>query len=302
MFKKILKWSLIVIGILIVVIATSVYFLSAKTDKRISKIYSVTPQMISIPSDSASVEKGRYLAHVLCAECHGGAGFSGKRFFDDPKLGRIDAPNLTRGVGGIGASFSDEDWIRVLRDGVKPDGKAVFVMPAKDFNAMSEADLGCVIAYMKTIPPVNKEWSKTIHFTTFAKVLIALGAFGDVIAAESIDHNSRPETAPTQGPTIEYGNYMVKIFGCRTCHGINLNGGKHPDPNAPFSPNLTKGGELGKWDLNEFKTAMRTGKTPDNRMLTEYMPWRALANMKDEDLEAVYHYIQSLPGMETASK
>lgn len=301
MFKKILKWSLIILGILVIIIVATISILITNAGKRMDKDYSVNPPKIYIPGDSASIEKGKYLAHVLCADCHGGADFSGKSFFNDPKLGRIDAPNLTRGLGGIGSSYTDEDWIKILRSGVKPDGKAVFVMPSKDFNAMSEADIGSVIAYIKTIPPVDKEWNRTIELTALSKILLATGAFGDIISAETIDHSARPETAPEAGPTAEYGNYLVKIFGCRTCHGINLNGGKDPDPNAPFAPNLTRGGLAGKWDLEAFKTSMLTGRTPDNRQLSDYMPWKALANMKEDDLEAVYLYLQSLPDMQTAS-
>ncbi|MBM3437494.1 MAG: c-type cytochrome [Bacteroidetes bacterium] len=301
MLRKIFKWFFICIGILILIIVIAVFVLKSNADKRINKSYSITPQKIKIPDDSASHERGGYLAHVLCAECHGGSSFAGMNIFDDPKIGRVNSPNLTRGLGGIGSDYSDEDWVRVLRNGIKPDGKGVFVMPSADFNAMSASDLGSIIAYMKTIPPVDKEWERKSELTVFGKVLLAVGAFGNILAAETIDHTARAEEAPQAGPTEEYGNYMVKIFGCRTCHGINLNGGKDPNPKAPFAPNLTRGGLSGKWNLVEFRTAMRTGKTPDERQLSDFMPWKAMTNMSDDDLEAVYRYLHSLPDLQTAS-
>lgn len=301
MLKKVLKWTLIVAGILLLIIVVVAYTLVSGADKRINKIYSVTPQKLMIPGDSATVERGRYLANVLCAECHGGNSFAGMTIFDDPQLGRVNSPNLTRGLGGIGSTYSDEDWIRALRNGVKPDGRAVFVMPSGDFSTMSDDDLVSVIAYLKTIPPVDREWNKEQKLTAFGKVLLQTGAFGNIIAAETIDHTPKSYENPMPGPTAEYGDYMVKIFGCRTCHGMNLNGGKDPNPEAPFAPNLTRAGVSGKWNSGEFKTAMRTGKTPDNRQLTDFMPWKALANMSDDDLEAIFRYLQSLPDMQTAS-
>jgi mono/diheme cytochrome c family protein len=301
MLKKIAKWILICVGVLILFITIAVFWLKSTADRRLNKTYTVSPQVIKIPKDSASLERGKYLAHVLCAECHGGNGFMGMTIFDDPELGKVNAPNLTSGLGGIGSAYSDEDWVRVLRNGVKPNGKGVFVMPSKDFHAMGEDDLGSLIAYMKAVPPVDKEWERESQLTVFAKVLLALGAFGDVISAENINHTAMAELSPTPAPTGEYGNYIVRIFGCRTCHGQNLNGSKDPNPAAPFAPNLTGGGQSGKWKLEEFKTCMRTGRTPDGRQLTDFMPWKALANMTDDDLQAVYLYLQSLPDMQTAS-
>ena len=36
-----------------------------------------------------------------------------------------------------------------------------------------------------------------------------------------------PDTivAPPAGPTLAYGEYMVRWMGCEECHGANLNGG-----------------------------------------------------------------------------
>jgi cytochrome c1 len=127
-----------------------------------------------------------------------------------------------------------------------------------------------------------------------------MGAFGTFFAAEEIDHSAKFETAPVPGPTVEYGNYLVDVFGCNHCHGEQLNGGKDPDPNAPFAPNITPGGDFGYWDLEGFSLAMRTGQTPDGRQLSNFMPWQATKNMSDENLEAVYNFLKSVPELETA--
>jgi cytochrome c553 len=133
-------------------------------------------------------------------------------------------------------------------------------------------------------------------------VLASVGAFGTFIAAEEIDHAAAFKMAPEEGPTKEYGGYLVDVFGCRHCHGMDLNGGKAPDPNSPFSPNITTGGAFGSWSQLEFDKAMRTGQTPDGRQLSYFMPWQATKNMSDENLQAVYAYLKSIPKLETAKQ
>ena len=101
------------------------------------------------------------------------------------------------------------------------------------------------------------------------------------------------------GPTSSYGEYLVTISGCRTCHGDNLAGGKDPDPAAPPAHNLTPGGELAGWTKAEFQTALRTGQTPDGRQLSDFMPWQTLGNFSDEELSVIWLYLSELPALPT---
>ena len=290
---------MIIISVLFLLIVVAFFTLTSIAGRQMAKKYNVVPEVVIIPTDSASIERGRQRASVLCMDCHG-AGFAGKVFFDDSKLGRLDAPNLTRGKGGVGGIYTDADLIRAIRHGVNREGRALMVMPAKDFHSMSEQDLSEVIAFIRTIPPVDHEIQKIPHFTSLGKALIAAGAFGTVFSAEEIDHSAGFTVAPEAGPTAVYGDYLVKVFGCRSCHGEGLNGGKSPDPAAPLAPNITPGGNPGKWSQEQFTTVLRSGLTPEGRKLTDFMPWKATAYMADADLAAVYKYLHSLPKLETA--
>lgn len=302
MLKKIVKWTLIVVGALIVILAVIFYSLVSSTNKKMHTTWNIEPASIMIPTDSASLERGMKRAHVLCLDCHG-EGFAGRVFVDDPAIGRIDAHNLTPGKGGIGHKYSDVDWIRAIRHGVNKEGRPLFIMPSNDFHHMSERDLSEVIAYMKTIPAVDKEWLEEPQMKPFAKALAALGAFGDFLPVEKIDHQAAYEMAPPEEPNSEYGDYLVNVFGCKHCHGAQLNGGPGAAPHSPFSPNLTPGGRLGKWSNAEFHKAMRTGWTPEGKQLSEsYMPWKATQNMSDLELTAVYEYLQSLPKLSEAKE
>jgi hypothetical protein len=135
-----------------------------------------------------------------------------------------------------------------------------------------------------------------------AKVLYGLGAFGDLLYAEVIPHDTRPP-APPEGVTVEYGEYLVNANGCRSCHGKELSGGKSPDPDAPLGPNLTPGGALASWSEEEFLHTMRTGFTPDERQLDPaYMPWPYLGRMSDDEWSAIWLYLQSQPALSTTTK
>lgn len=94
--------------------------------------------------------------------------------------------------------------------------------------------------------------------------------------------------------TAEYGEYLVNVSECRTCHGAQLSGGKDSDPQAPPAPNLTRGGALAGRSQQDFVTALRTGKAPTSQF-SDFMPWKQLGRMTDDELTAIWLYLQSLP-------
>ncbi len=299
MVKKILKWVAIVIGSVVVLVAAVALAIILSTNNRMTKKYDLQPAAIQLPSDSASVARGMQFARVQCTDCHGD-NLAGKVIIDDPAIGRIDAHNLTPGKGGIGGKYTDVDWVRSIRHGVNPEGRALMIMPSDIYHNMSERDLADVIAYLKTLPPVDNVVMEKPDIKPFAKILVAMGAFGEVWHAEHIDHQAGYPVAPAEAPNAEYGEYMVDIIGCRHCHGIEMNGAPGAVPHSPFAPNLTPGGPIASWSPEEFQKALRTGWTPDGKQLSEvFMPWKATRHMSDEEIAAIYSYLKSLPKMET---
>jgi mono/diheme cytochrome c family protein len=289
---KFLKWIGIILGSLIGLVVIFVLAALAITSSRLNKVYSVTVEQVAIPTDAASIERGRYLANALstCIGCHA-ENLGGKKFFDDPTIGQIFSSNLTPGKGGKGAVFTDEDWVRVLRYGIRPDGKPVLIMPSQNFSHLSDADLGALIAYLKALPPVNQE-SPASDLTVPARILFALGQFGK-LPAEIIAESGPPKPAPAPGVTVEYGEYIARVGGCRDCHGENLTGGT-AGPGSPAAPNLTPGGQLIVWTEGDFIESFRTGATPQGQLDTENMPI-AEYQMVDDDLRALFLYLKSLP-------
>lgn len=297
--KKVLKWIGIIVGGLVGVILLVLAGLYLSAEFRFNKTYAITPEPVTIPTDAASLEIGQHWAEIQCQSCHG-ADLGGGPFFDAPSLGYADAPNLTAGKGGIGATYTDADWLRSLRHGVKINGQSVFIMPSNDYHYLSDADLGSIITYMKTLPPVDRE-TRPRALTPMAKVLYSLGAFGNLLYAETIQHDVRP-LAPPVGVTVDYGEYLSNANGCPSCHGPQLNGAQPSEPGAPFAPNLTPGGELAGWSEAAFIEAMRTGVTPSGQQLSDAMPWKGLGKMTDDELKAVWMYLQALPKLQSATE
>ncbi len=64
-----------------------------------------------------------------------------------------------------------------------------------------------------------------------------------------------------------------------------------------FSANLTSHQSgIGTWSEEQFRKALKEGKfkgMDGGRMLLPPMPWQNFANMKDEDLRAIYTYLKS---------
>src|SRR5262245_27330534 len=148
---RVLRW--IGIGVLslagLLLVATIGIYIASSM--RTNKEYQIPDEPIAIPSDAASIERGRHLATSIgqCVDCHG-AKRAGGEVVTVPGIIRAFSANLTSGEGGAGREFSDADWVRALRHGVGKDGKPLLIMPAQGFNALSPQDLGALIAYVKS--------------------------------------------------------------------------------------------------------------------------------------------------------
>lgn len=301
--RKVLKWIAIVLGSLLVLILLVLAGLYAKSRLEFSQHYTVQVESIQVPSDAASVARGQHLAVILCQECHGKDMGGTLGWIPPGTLGTGDTPNLTAGNGGLGAQFTDADFVRVLRHGVKPDGTSVFIMPASDFRYMSDADLGDIIAYLRSLPPVDRSTPEPhVRLSFMGNVLVGAGVLGSALQAGPIQTAAQPPAAPPAGPTADYGQYLVNINGCRDCHGAQLAGAKPGTPGSPLAPNLTPGGELRAWTETQFVTTLRTGVTPSGTHLPpQFMPWDFKGQMSDQELSAVFAYLQSLPALQTST-
>lgn len=291
--RKFFKWLGIILASLVGLILSAALGLFIKASVQLNKTYSVQAQTITIPSDAASIARGKqWVESGSCKYCHG-SDLSGTAFLDDPMLGKIPARNLTSGKGGAGNEFADADWVRAIRYGINPKSQSLIIMPSSYFYYFSDNDLGDIIAYLKSLPPVDKEWPDP-EFTPFGKILVSAGALGSVIEAENIPYSAVRPSAPIEGVTAAYGGYLIEVNGCRICHGEDLAGVKNPpNPAAPPVPGIGAGSEVSFWSDEQFIATIRTGVAPSGHALTEFMPWRNFRNMTDDRFKAIWLYLTS---------
>ena len=265
----------------------------------INRSYEVAEGTLQIPTDSASLERGKHLASAIgkCTDCHG-PDLAGQTMIEDPAFGTLASTNLTRGKGGVGSTYTDADFERALRHGVRPDGSALIFMPSQEFTHMSDEDMAALIAYIKTVPPVDKERVRT-RVGPVARALYVAKKM-PLIPAEVIDHKAGARKPVPAGVTPEYGKYLARIGGCQGCHGENLAGGPSGKPGAPPAANLTPAG-LGTWSLADFTKALREGTRPDGRKLNPFMPYVFTRQMTDDEIAAVWEYLKTIPAIETAA-
>jgi cytochrome c553 len=255
----------------------------------------------SLPTDAASLAEGQRLVKVkACADCHG-ADFSGGIFIHDAGMGRWVATNLTTGKGSAVKDYTPQDWLRAIRYGVARTGRPLIGMPSGDYQATSDEDLGRIIAYLKSLPPVDHEWPKT-RIGPLARILYVSHKLPLLFPYEEVNFDVVPPAKVTPEPTAKYGGYLANA--CSGCHHALFSGGPVPGVPSSWPPaaNLTPGGPLKNWTLEQFMTAMRTGKRPDGSEINgNYMPWRSTAEMNNVELEALYHFFQSLPARDLGS-
>ncbi len=282
-----LRWTGRIFGglvLLIVLAVAAVYIISSR---HINRTYDFPDSPVRAATDSASLQRGRHLVEAVgkCQECHDGD-YGGKMLVDAAPMGRLAATNLTQGRGGV-SDFSDADFERAIRHGVGRDGRPLVFMPSEAFAALSDEDLAAVIGYLRTVPSVDREMPP-IRVGPVARALYLGGNF-PLLPVTMIDHTAN-RAAPPAGVSIEYGQYLATIGGCRSCHGLALAGDANPE-----APEITPG-RLGSWTEQDFFRSLREGRRPDGGVIDPTkMPWVRSGQMTDDEMRAVWMWMRSVP-------
>lgn len=274
-----------VIAGLVVLAAAAVYVRSMLV---LGRRYDVALLPIVVPTDSGSVAEGARLAATRgCPGCHG-ARLEGRVFFEERGVARLVAPNLTRAV----REYSDAELARVIRHGVRRDGHSVFAMPSATFAGLSDADLGCLIAFLRSVPPVDGPGYE-LAVGPLGRLGIATGKFRPVAA--DLDHAATDAGAAGTAATRRGALQNPKVLGayvartaCAECHGTDLRG----DP-AIGGPNLTV---VAGYSQADFTTLLRTGVASGGRELAMMSPTarQRFVHLTDDEVLGLYLYLRGL--------
>ncbi len=165
-------------------------------------------------------------------------------------------------------------------------------MPAEAYTHLSDADLGAVIGYLRSQPAVDTTQPATT-LGPIGRLILARDAKA-FIAAEVVDHGATPPASVTPERSVAYGQYLANIGGCTSCHQASLKGGLElGPPGTPKTADISATGRVRQWSEEQFREAMRTGVRPDQTTINPFMPWRSYRHMTDEELGAIWDFLQS---------
>ena len=268
--------SLAMLGIIAYAIAYAV------AEHWLRRTYDVRATAISVPTDSASIVEGRRLAviHGCYGDCHGPQG-KGKVFFDQPMIARVVAPNLTAAV----RKYSDGELATLIRTGIRPGGRSTLIMPSQAFTDLSDSDLGCIIAFLKSVPAAAGP-GPSLSLGPVGRIGLAIGKFRTT-AQMIADSNPPPAAANEESGR---GRHLARTI-CAQCHGTNLRGESNPDF---VSPDLHV---VAAYSPDDFVRLLRTGVAIGNRTLgvMSLSARNNLSQLNDAEIAALYSYLHQMP-------
>jgi mono/diheme cytochrome c family protein len=271
-------------------------------------------------ADQNLVAKGQYIFAVAggCA-CHTepkGTFHTGARAFPIP-LGTVYSTNITQDKGtGLG-DWTDQQISDAMVKGIRKDGSRILpVMPYEKYSGMANEDLKAIIAYLRTLKPVEKPTPPLNTWVPFARSLgtpLFLAVFGSF------------STAPIQAPEsgIQRGRYLVEhVSLCGDCHtprnmiGVPKNSlylagaNKEIGPLGQAVPNITPDKEtgIGDWQRGDIAELLLTGIMPDSDNVQGLMEEvirgtpHGYKDMTRGDALAIADYLKSIPAIKNKIK
>ncbi|MFN1835092.1 cytochrome c [Balneola sp. MJW-20] len=281
------------------------------------------PEM-SIEVTADRVERGKHLANdvMACMHCHtphnkkqfvnpvdstmmgaGGVLF-GKE--EEGLPGNYYSRNITPAALG---DWSDGEIFRAITQGVSKDGSALFpIMPWPNYAQLDEEDIKDIIAYLRTLEPVEHEVPASKSDFPMNFIINTMPAAPDF------------STKPDISDRVAYGKYLVTSASCSDCHtpwdkgeptpGMAFAGGNEfklvtggTVRTANITPHMQTG--IGSWTEEAFLKRFRAHNDPEFQhfdiaegSFNTVMPWMNYSKMSDEELKSIFAYLQSLDPVE----
>jgi mono/diheme cytochrome c family protein len=231
-----------------------------------------------MPTPAQLADGPRQLRVLGCLSCHGDT-LQGDLFMDEPGLAKIYAPNLTL----VAAEASDQQLAQAIRQGIGHDNRPLLIMPAEGYQFMTDPEVAALISAIRTFPKGGRE-TPPASIGLKGRVGLALGKFH---TAPELVETYRESPIADFGPQFAAGRHIVAV-NCAECHGPNLKG-QEVKPGT-VSPDLSI---AGAYDLDQFKTLLRTGVPPGGKKLGMMgdVARSDFSHLKDEEIAAIHAYL-----------
>jgi mono/diheme cytochrome c family protein len=297
----------LIIIVVLVLIGTGAYFYLNRTDSSDG----TAPTVAGAPTSAEVLARGEYLTKAAdCTACHTVPGsnkpFAGGFAFKLP-FGTIYSSNITADEAtGIG-NWSDDDFVRAVRDGVRKDGQHLYpAFPYTSYTQLSRSDVLAIKAYLFSLPkisqparpnelafPYNQRWLMGFWNAAFFK-------------------SQRFQPDPSQSPEWNSGKYLaVALEHCGECHtprnfGFGMEHGNELAGEALQgwrAYNITSDPVhgIGAWSASDIGTYLNTGHA-DGRGSASGPMAEAVENslryLTPSDTAALVTYLRSVPARE----
>jgi mono/diheme cytochrome c family protein len=307
-WKTTVLWSFFVLILIVVagITATTGWrpILGPKTRSLTDRRFEPTPDRL---------QRGEYLVRSVagCLFCHSEidtsieglpvkAGLAGSgRTIVAEGMPWLTAPNLTPDRETGAGAWTDDMLARAIREGIGHDGRALFpFMPYQNFQHMSDEDLASVVTYIRSLPPVRREHSRTAIPFPVSRLINSV--------PQPIE---RAVPEPDLSTPEKRGAYLVTLASCRDCHTprddkgqslqrmelaggniLEFAGARPPRAAANLTPSPNG---IPYYNEDLFVEVIRTGRVRD-RQISDVMPWGHYRAMTDEDLKAIFAYLKTV--------
>lgn len=275
-----LRWLGYGLGAILILVLLAVAWVWFASSRAISAPYEAHTERLAQPTPAQLADGERQARTLGCFSCHG-EGLRGNKMFDEPKVGVIWAPNLTR----IAARASDQQLARAIRQGIGADGRALFIMPSGVYQHLSDQEVAALIAAVRKLPKAGSDTPDNVY-GPIGRLGIVLGKFNP--APKQVEKFAALEPRRV-GPEFDAGHRLA-VLKCSGCHGADLTG------------NEVKPGELapdlaiaGAYDLAAFTKLLRTGVPASGQKLglMGTVARQDFSHLNDEEIAALHAYLQA---------
>ena len=274
---RLVGWSLAcVIGV--PALAVAVVF--GVSEWKLRRQYEAPLEPLKVKTPVDLVEGERMARIIGCWNgCHGKRGEGGIERIDG--ILRQTAPTLSEAL----PRYTDVQLARLIRYGVKYDGRSAIGISSYTFWALGDQDVANTIAHLRrnqrTYPPLPR----TLELTWRARLAMVTGTWS--VAAERVDR-SRPRLGDlAQKDRLERGRYIATVT-CTECHGLDFTGNE-----LEHAPSLAR---IAMYSREQFRHFMRTGQPVDGRDIPS-MKWVAETPFSDLEIDGIYDFLRAHHGI-----
>ena len=275
---KALRWAGYVLAVLLILLLLAAGWIWFASNRALAARVDATPEKLVQPTAAQLADGPRQLKVLGCVSCHG-ANLEGKPFISDARVALLNASNLTQ----LATTATNQQLAQAIRQGIGHDGRSLLVMPSEHYQFLTDQELAAVIAAIRRL-------RKTGNVQAPVKV----GPIGRFALASGRLPTSPEKVASYRaariadfGPQYATGRHLVETV-CSGCHGRDLKG-QELEPGV-FSTDLNI---AGGYDLNQFRTLMKTGAAPSGKDLglMARIARADFSHMRDDEVAAIHAYL-----------